>query len=55
MLVREKCSCCGKRLTTKQVKKIGRNEMGLWLNCFCGTTILLENKKYFKTLNERIL
>lgn len=40
------CTCCKKQLTTKNTKKIGRNELGLWLNCKeCDSTVLLPNKK----------
>lgn len=40
----KKCSC-GKVITTKNAVKIGRNELGLWLNCTCKSTVLLPNKK----------
>lgn len=53
MKLREKCSCCGNPITTKNAKNIGRNEMGLWLNCKCGTTILLENKKFLKSMKGK--
>lgn len=41
MVLRTNCNCCNKEITTKNAKHIGRNETGLWLNCQCGTTILM--------------
>lgn len=42
----KKCSCCQKELTTKEIRKIGRNEIGLWVNCkYCESTMLLRPKK----------
>lgn len=52
MTIKEKCSCCGNKVKSKESKNIGRNELGLWLNCKCGTTLLLPNKKTFKELKE---
>ena len=41
----KKCPCCKKQLTTKNTVSIGRNAMGLWLNCKdCLSTILLAKK-----------
>lgn len=54
MILRNKCSCCGHPITTKTAKNIGRNIMGLWLNCTCGTSILLVLKKgRERLLNEK--
>lgn len=44
MILRKNCKCCNKEITTKNAKSLGRNEVGLWLNCQCGTTILMINK-----------
>jgi DNA-directed RNA polymerase subunit RPC12/RpoP len=42
----KQCSCCKKQLTTKDVYSIGRNEIGLWINCkHCKSTLLLKPKK----------
>jgi hypothetical protein len=42
----KQCSCCKKELTTKNTKKIGRNDLGLWFNCLeCHSTILLAKKR----------
>lgn len=44
----KKCSCCGRQLTTKQVKKIGKGDLGgksLYANCrFCNSTLVLFRK-----------
>lgn len=38
----KKCSCCKKDLHTKDVYSIGRNDLGLWINCKdCQSTLLL--------------
>ena len=40
------CNCCNKHKTTKEVVKIGRNELGLWVNCRqCNSTMLLVKKE----------
>lgn len=52
MTIKQKCTCCGNKVTTKTTKNIGRNELGLWLNCKCGTTILLADNKFKITLGE---
>lgn len=44
MVLRTSCKCCNKVITTKNAKSLGRNEVGLWLNCQCGTTILMTLK-----------
>lgn len=42
MVLRKQCKCCNKEITTKNAKLLGRNDMGLWLNCQYGTTIFLK-------------
>lgn len=41
MILRKNCKCCNKEINTRNAKSLGRNEVGLWLNCQCGTTILM--------------
>jgi len=45
MKLGKRCGCCKKELTTKNVKVIGRNELGLWYNCECKSTGILAPKK----------
>lgn len=48
----KKCSC-GKDLTSKTIRKIGRNELGIWVNCkHCDTTLLIVSKPDQEKLNE---
>ena len=44
MTLRKNCKCCNKEINTKNATSLGRNEVGLWLNCQCGTTILMTLK-----------
>lgn len=45
MTLSKKCSCCKNQLTTKNTYSIGRNIMGLWLNCkICKSTVLFLDK-----------
>lgn len=45
------CSCCKRQLTTKQVKKIGKGDLGgksLYVNCIhCGSTLVLFLRSIF--------
>lgn len=52
MTLRKNCKCCNKEISTRNAKSLGRNEIGLWLNCQCGTTILVTLKP--KVDNELI-
>lgn len=52
MTLRKNCKCCNKEISTRNAKSLGRNEVGLWLNCQCGTTILVTLKP--KVDNELI-
>ena len=40
------CPCCKFPQTTKTLKKIGRDEIGLYFNCKCGSTLLLRCKDW---------
>lgn len=45
MLINKNCKCCLVPLNTRHVYTIGRNEIGLWLNCRkCHSTVLLTPK-----------
>lgn len=44
MKLNKTCKCCNTVLHTSNVKHIGRNEIGLWFNCKCGSTGLLLQK-----------
>ena len=37
--VYKECSC-GKLVTNHNCKLIGRNRIGLWFNCLCGSTLV---------------
>lgn len=52
MTLRKNCKCCNKEINTRNAKSLGRNEIGLWLNCQCGTTILMTLKS--KANNELV-
>lgn len=55
MVLRKQCKVCGQCITTKNSKSLGRNEIGLWLNCQCGTTILLKQpEKPYKPTKSQI-
>lgn len=48
-----KTCTCKRDLTSKDIRKIGRNDMGLWVNCnHCDTTLLIVSKIQQEELNE---
>lgn len=47
--VNRNCSCCKRKITTKDVKFIGENKSGVWFNCnFCDSTMIQITKVRFK-------
>lgn len=38
----KQCPCCRRQCTTKTAKRLARNEDGLWVNCKCGSTLLIQ-------------
>lgn len=48
----KQCSHCKKMATTKTVKKIGRNQFGLWVNHVCGSTLLIRSDEATELGNE---
>lgn len=45
-MIIKKCTC-GKTITTKNAKRVIRDEMGLYFNCpFCHTTLFIKDKNF---------